>query len=185
MRTLLKIFMIAGILLVVTAFIMGLKFNDIKNHYIDDHKYDEQIYTLSNDVENINLNFIDRNIEVFKSDTNETYIEYYTNEERDILTINEENDNLNFNLKPKRRLFGFINTKFTTRKVKNIKLYLTGNINNLSLIGTVATINLNNMELESLNINLTTDEVNKITKLSTGNRVYSDPSNNVYGSYIK
>lgn len=208
MNKLFKITLILGLGLIITSFIIGLEFNDIKNYFNDDHNYESKSLIIENETTNISIELIDRNINVLTT-TNNSYIEYFVHKEKDVLSNNYEDNQFNFKLEKKKTLTNFLNTKYTSSKVRKVNLYINeevkeltiknvygeilfdnSELNNLKITSTTGAVKLKDLKIkESLNISLTTGKIH-LTNIdallidvvnTTGNIVL----NNLNATYIK
>lgn len=130
MSKLMKIFtfgILISIIIVIIGFISGGSISGVVNIYNNDYLYTKQEAILLDDIiTSIEINSSSRNIVVHESD--KTYIEYYLNEDKETVIINEENNTYQFTLKESR--FNFINIAYGYRseEVSTINLYLNKTI---------------------------------------------------------
>lgn len=170
MNKLFKTTLFIGLGLIIVSFIIGLKFNDIKNYFNDDANYESKSLIIDESVTNINISLIDRNINVIRT-SGESYIQYYVHKEKEILNIINEDQEFDFEIDTKKTLTNFLSTKYTSNKVREVNLYINENVLDLTIKNVFGEIIFGDISLTNLNIKSTTGkiELNDLIILETLN----------------
>lgn len=147
--------MIIGLVTVIVGLIINK--DDLSEIFIDNEKYEVLQTTGNKAIKNVKIDTLIHNVEFFSSEDEFYKVEYHTSE-RDVFSINVENETLIITSSRKRKFFNFSWGRIESPKITVwLPLDFNGKINTKTATGSV---DIDDFNLESLDINLSTGRVN-------------------------